>query len=120
MQPAVVQTSSTTSRSSSSSGAPASVQIILPDGVGDNESLNFQPSKVTVVVGLNNTVIWNNTDYVQHTVQSVVTPSGAKAWNSGILNEGQTFTVVLTVPGTYRYDCSIHPGWMVGTIQVLP
>jgi len=71
------------------------------------------------VIGVNNTIVWNDMDYVQHTVQSVVLPSGAKPWKSGILNEGQTFTVVLTVPGNYKYDCSIHPDWMVGTIQVV-
>ena len=87
--------------------------------VGNNESLNFQPSKIKVVIGVNNTIIWNDLDYVQHTVQSVSVPSGAKAWNSGILNEGQLFTVVLTVPGNYKYDCAIHPDWMVGTIQVV-
>ena len=87
--------------------------------VGNNESLNFQPSKIKVVIGVNNTIVWNDLDYVQHTVQSVIIPSGAKAWNSGILNEGQLFTVVLTVPGSYKYDCSIHPDWMVGTIQVV-
>jgi len=111
--------SSTTSSATSGSTHPGTVQITLPDGVGNNESLNFVPSKIKVVIGVNNTIVWNDLDYVQHTVQSVVIPSGAKPWNSGILNEGQTFTVVLTVPGSYKYDCSIHPDWMVGTIQVV-
>ena len=92
---------------------------MLPVDVGVNESLNFQPSNLTVVVGVNNTIVWNNLDYTQHTVESISVPSGAKAWNSGILNEGQTFTLVLTVPGTYKFDCSIHPDWMFGTIQVV-
>jgi len=35
------------------------------------------------------------------------------------LNEGQTYTVVLTIPGTYRYVCSIHPDWMIGFITVV-
>jgi plastocyanin len=111
---------STTTATSSTSTRPGTVVITLPEDVGDNESLNFTPSKVKVVIGVNNTIVWNDTDYVQHTVESVSVPSGAETWNSGILNEGQTFTVVLTVPGNYKYDCSIHPGWMVGTIQVLP
>ena len=69
---------------------------------------------------MNNTIVWNDLDYVQHTVQSVVVPTGATPWNSGILNEGQLFKVTLTVPGNYKYDCSIHPDWMVGTITVVP
>ena len=96
------------------------VEIVLPEDVGNNESINFTPSKVTVVIGINNTIVWNDLDFVQHTVRSAVVPSGAKTSRSGILNEGQTFTVVLTVPGLYSYDCSIHPDWMVGTIQVVP
>ena len=35
------------------------------------------------------------------------------------MNQGQTFTVTLTVPGSYKYNCSIHPDWMFGTIQVI-
>ncbi len=88
-------------------------------GVGDNNALNFTPSKIKVVVGVNNTIVWNDLDYVQHTVKSVSVPSGGKTWNSGIMNQGQTFTVTLTVPGTYRYVCTIHPDWMIGSITVV-
>jgi plastocyanin len=111
--------SSTTTTTKSASTQPGTVQILLPADIGNNESLNFTPSNITVVIGVNNTIVWNDLDYVQHTVQSVILPSGAMPWKSGILNEGQTFTVVLTVPGNYKYDCSIHPDWMVGTIRVV-
>jgi plastocyanin len=111
-------TTSTTSTTSTSS-RPGTAQIVLPVDVGNNVSLNFQPSKIVVVIGVNNTVVWVDLDYVQHTVKSVTVPGGAKSWGSGILNQGQTFTVTLTVPGNYRYFCSIHPDWMVGTIQVV-
>ena len=71
------------------------------------------------MIGVNNTIVWNDLDYVQHTVKSVMVPTGAKAWDSGILNEGQTFTLTLTVPGNYKYVCSIHPDWMIGNIQAV-
>jgi plastocyanin len=71
------------------------------------------------MIGVNNTIVWNDLDYVQHTVKSVSVPAGAKPWSSGILNEGQTYTVELTVPGNYRYVCSIHPDSMFGVIQVV-
>jgi plastocyanin len=109
----------TTTSTTSTSSRPGTAQIVLPVDVGNNESLNFQPSKIVVVIGVNNTVVWVDLDYVQHTVKSVTVPGGAKSWGSGILNQGQTFTVTLTVPGNYRYFCSIHPDWMVGTIQVV-
>jgi len=81
-------------------------------------SLNFQPVHIKVVVGVNNTIVWNDLDYEQHNIESSTIPAGAKAWNSGTLDQGQTFTVTLTVPGNYGYFCEIHP-WMVGTIQVV-
>ena len=112
-------TSSSASATSTTTSQPGTVMIVLPVDVGSNESLNFTPSNIKVVIGVNNTIVWNDLDYIQHTVQSIKLPAGAKGWNSGILNEGQLFTITLTVPGTYRYDCSIHPDWMVGTITVV-
>ncbi len=95
------------------------VEIVLPMDVGDNESLNFQPARIRVVIGVNNTIVWSDFDAIQHTVKSTSIPRGAAPFNSGILNQGQTFSVTLTVPGIYRYDCSIHPDWMIGLIQVV-
>lgn len=92
--------------------------ILLPYEVGDNESLNFQPASVKVVVGVNNTIVWNDTDFTQHNIESKTIPAGAKPWNSGTLDQGETYTITLTVPGKYTYYCEIHP-WMVGTIQVV-
>ena len=94
--------------------------ITIPLGAGDNESSNFRPARIVVVVGVNNTVLWNDTDAVQHTVRSMSVPAGASPFYSTTLNQGQTFAVILTVPGTYTYECTIHPDWMRGTIQVLP
>lgn len=108
-------TRSTTSRTFNST-----VVITMPYGVGDNESLNFQPSNVTVVVAANNMIVWNDLDAEQHTVTSMSVPSGAAKFDSGILNQGQTFTLTLTVPGTYEFYCTIHPTWMRGTIVVKP
>jgi plastocyanin len=92
---------------------------MIPYDVGGNESLNFQPASITVVIGVNNTVTWIDLDSIQHTVVSTSIPAGAQKFDSGILNQGQTFSLTFTVPGTYHYDCSIHPDWMKGTILVL-
>jgi len=91
--------------------------IIMPSGAGLDQ-LNFAPSKVTVIVGVNNTV-WTNDDSVEHTVKSESIPAGAAPFASGLLSTGQTFTVSLTVPGTYTYECTIHPAWMQATIIVV-
>jgi plastocyanin len=92
--------------------------VIMPLGAGGN-SLNFSPSKLTVIVGSNNTITWTNEDNVAHTVKSETIPSGATPFSSDILNQGKTFTVTLTVPGTYTYECTLHPDWMQATIVVV-
>lgn len=92
--------------------------IIMPSGAG-NDQLNFSPAKVTVVIGVNNTVVWTNDDSVAHTVKSEIIPAGATPFSSDILNTGQTFSVTLTVPGTYTYECTIHPAWMQASIIVV-
>lgn len=96
----------------------AHLGIIMPSGAANNE-LNFSPANVTLVVGVNNTVTWTNTDTVPHTVVSSKVPSGAQPFSSDIINPGGTYTMTLTIPGTYSYYCSIHPVWMRASIVVL-
>ena len=98
------------------------VTVLIPADVGTNKSLNFEPATITVVVGVNNTIVWVDQDSsASHTVTALSVPAGATKLDSGtsqLLNDGSTFTVTLTLPGTYTYDCSIHPAWMRGTIIV--
>lgn len=103
------------SLSSTSGPAPSSVSISILNGTGNQQSLNYQPSSVTVAKG--GTVTWTNNDPVAHTVTSVSVPSGASSFNSGMMNYTATFKVTFTVDGTYTYLCSYHP-WMHGTIIV--
>jgi plastocyanin len=109
-----------TSKSSQSTGVQSgTVKVIIPQGTGTNETLNFAPSSITVVVGVNNTVTWvDNDTSAPHNVVSISVPQGATPFGSQNLNAGGTYTVTLTVPGTYRYECSIHPIWMFGVIVV--
>ena len=116
---AIVSSTSSVSSSTFSSSSQNGAEIMIPYDVGGNESLNFQPASITVVIGVNNTVTWIDLDSIQHTVVSTSIPAGAQKFDSGILNQGQTFSLTFTVPGTYHYDCSIHPDWMKGTILVL-
>ncbi len=113
-------TSSTTaSAASSSSTIPANALpiSILKGASADEASPGFGPDTVTVVVGVNNTLVWTNNDVAAHTVTSTSVPSGAKAFNSGLMAPNAVFTQTLTVPGTYNYVCSLH-NWMKGTIIV--
>ena len=115
---------STVQSSSTASSATSSVPstIVIPAGVGDHQdSLNFQPASITVAAGT--TVIWVNDDTTStHNVYFLTMPTGAtiatnpspdtKSWTNNM------YSVTLTVPGTYTYDCQYHSGWMQGTITV--
>ncbi len=99
----------------SSSAQPASVTVDMPNGVGSNTALNFQPSTIVVVIGVNNTVIWTNSDSVTHTVLTLSPPGTV---NSGTIVAGSRFSRTFGTAGTYIYECSLHPGWMKGTVVV--
>jgi plastocyanin len=40
-----------------------------------------------------------------------------KAWDSGPVTPGASFSMTFTQPGTYAYHCSFHP-FMHGTVVV--
>lgn len=97
--------------------------------VGMTNSLKFTPQKVTIHTG--DTVKWTNGSQITHTVTDVpklaskagdaTLPQGAKSFNSGYLNPGQSYSHTFTVPGTYHYFCIPHEATgMVGTVVVKP
>jgi plastocyanin len=94
--------------------------VIMPQNVGTDQSLNFSPATLTVAAGT--TVTFEDQDSqsgAPHNVHWLTQPSGGGAKDSPVtMTAGQSFTVTLTTPGTYTYDCSIHPAWMKGTITV--
>lgn len=117
-QPATTTTSTSTT---SSAANPKAVQVTVPNGANSNQSslgnLGFYPNTITVVIGVNNTVVWSNSDVASHTVTSLSVPAGAQSFNSGNLSPGSTFSATFTVAGTYKYHCGYH-SWMFGTIIV--
>jgi plastocyanin len=120
------QSSSNTTTSQSSSTGSSTVgtstgvvRVTIPKGAGIDQSINFTPATIKVVLGVNNTIVWTNQDPIPHTVTSSSVPSGAAAFDSGTMSQGQTYQATLTVPGTYKYLCTIHPTWMVAQIIVV-
>ena len=81
-------------------------------------SVGFSPRNITVVVGVNNTVVWTNQDTTIHTVFSKSVPAGAAPFQSPTLSHGDTFKETLNVTGVYDYYCSIHPTTMTGSVTV--
>jgi cytochrome c oxidase subunit II len=110
-------TTTAASNSSSTSGTGATASIILPSGVGNDQSLNFQPSTLTVAAGTTITFVDQDNSAI-HDVDFMTGPSGATLPStSSNLKDGDTFTVTLTTPGTYTYVCDYHT-WMKGSITV--
>ncbi|HEV7666808.1 MAG TPA: plastocyanin/azurin family copper-binding protein [Chloroflexota bacterium] len=92
-----------------------------------NDKDQFVPSMLSVPRGT--TITWRNDDTDPHTItgdpaksmpgMKMVLPNGAKAWDSGLIEAGQSFSVTLDTPGHYLYICTVHAGHgMIGTIDV--
>jgi FtsP/CotA-like multicopper oxidase with cupredoxin domain len=118
-------TSSTTiSKTSTAQSTPSgSVQVSILSGSGTSipppnaAALGFSPSSITVVIGVNNTVIWTNNDdkppaESEHTVTAI-----DGSFDSGGIFPGDSYSHTFTIPGTYYYHCALHP-WMKGTVIV--
>ncbi|MDG6909485.1 MAG: cupredoxin domain-containing protein [Nitrososphaerota archaeon] len=74
----------------------------------------FSPANINVTQGA--TLEWVNLDSIAHTSTAVY--SGA--WNSGVIPPGGHFLLTVNLaPGTYYYQCNVHP-FMTGQINVLP
>ncbi len=79
----------------------------------------FNPQSVETTVG--SMVTWKNNDNSPHTVTSGVveknTPKADGKFNSGIMQQGDTFPFVFDAAGEYPYYCMIHP-YMTGKVTV--
>lgn len=90
---------------------------------------SYDPLTVTVRAG--DTVEWQNTSLITHTVTDdpkraetagdATLPPGAAPFNSGNIPAGQVYLHTFTKPGTYHYFCTHHEDdGMVGTVVVMP
>ena len=91
------------------------VNVTIPTGASTGPG--YSPDTVTVVIGVNATVMWTNTDGVFHTV----TADKNNYFDSGTMQTSNVFMFNFTSlgPGTYTYHCSFHPP-MHGTVIVKP
>jgi len=99
--------------------APSAIIVSIPNGTASgNAGPGYSPSSLTIVIGVNNTVIWENNDTSAHTVTPGNVPS-AGSWSvgSGNLDPGQTYKFTFTVPGEYTYACAYH-SFMYGSVIV--
>lgn len=94
-----------------------SVSIIdgaaVPPPCGSNPYC-FTPPTVTIDAG--GAVTW--TDHSADAPHTVTADStSAEKWDSGTLNQGQTFSHTFHSPGTFTYHCNFH-SFMKATVQV--
>src|SRR5216110_1877420 len=85
--------------------------------VGPNGNLVFSPSSVTIHPGDQVKWTWGSSGH-SSTSGSPGMPNGI--WDSGILNQGATFTHTFNSTGTFPYYCTPHGGCcgMVGMVTV--
>ena len=84
-----------------------------PPAAGDVTIVDrsYSPGSITVAAGA--TVTWANNDNEQHTVTA-----NDASWDSGIFDQGGTYSRSFAAAGTYPYFCVIHPD-MTGTVVVV-
>ena len=88
------------------------VAVVIPVDSGKNLHLNFAPANITIVIGVNNTVVWKNEDTDWHTAHS-----DFPEFDSGLIQAGGSYTHVFERVGIYPYHCDPHP-WMTGIVIV--
>ncbi len=76
--------------------------------VGDNY---YSPTKLTIKKGNSVIWVWNNTNYGTHNVTLIKGPKGVKKdkFTSVDAARGLHFKRTFTMPGTYDFECTIHP-----------
>jgi plastocyanin len=85
-------------------GASPTVTVTIKD-------FAFSPEPVTAKVG--DVIGWTNNDSAGHTASLV-----DGTCTTDTIANGQTQSLVFSAPGTYPYQCNIHPSQMKGTITV--
>ena len=71
----------------------------------------FAPDTLTVPSGT--TVTWVNRDSAPHTATSTT-----DAFDSGRLEQGQTYSYTFDEAGTFEYSCTVHPSMPRGKVIV--
>jgi len=80
----------------------------------------YGPANVTLVLGVNSTVVWINDDcgsQGDHTIFRFFASVNSDTFDSGRIKPGGSFSYTFTKAGTYGYACEYHH-WMTGYVIV--
>ena len=69
-------------------------------------------SQADVTIAAGTEVVWTNSDSLRHSVTA-----NDFSFDSGTMEQGDTFSFVFDTPGTFAYYCNFHPN-MTATITV--
>lgn len=105
----VVAGCATGSRAADPATPVATSRVDLPP------SYRFAPAAITVSAGT--TVTWTNDDHFTHSVQLL---DGGLPGEPQVMAPGASASLTFTTPGTYHYQCHLHPGDMQGSVTVTP
>ncbi len=89
------------------------VLVVLLSGSYYNQSLGFSPKDITLVLGVNSSVLFFNNDAAVHTATA-----RDGSFNTFDILPGQSSTIKFNSTGTYDYYCIYHT-YMVGTVTVV-
>src|SRR3984957_12973634 len=103
--PSSTSTTSLTSSTSSVLLNSSQVQVIIPEGIENvANKISFEPINITIVIGVNNTIVFANHDDQEHILESTSWPQGGTPFQFYSL-PGQNNALTLTTPGKYTYFC---------------
>jgi plastocyanin len=92
---------------------------IVPGAVIEGNE-NYVPNNASVLLTINNKVIWKNNDDTPHTVTPDHRSSDSYSGDfgsTGVLKSGENYEFLFTEPQEIHYHCEPHP-WMTGSIVV--
>lgn len=112
--PPVVTTPSSTESATSPASEGATVQ---EKNIVEVASSGFSPKDITIKTG--GSVIWQNKDTVDHTVNSVVHPTHLvyPPLNLGVMKPGESRSLTFPTAGIYKYHDHLNPS-LLGSVTV--
>lgn len=90
-------------------GACAPQPVAAETHIVEMRGLAFSPATLDVNVG--DTVMWINVDVTPHTATAA-----DGAWDSGMMEKGDDWSLVIEEAGSVDYGCTFHPT-MTGVIN---
>ncbi len=93
--------------------------VIIPENASDPDgNASFSPKEITVVLGVNNTVIWENRSVnLERVIGAEEDMPGGFDEVKGLIPPGGSWAFTFTEAGSYDYLSDIHP-WLTGTVIV--